>query len=601
MRFHSLLCLLFLVLTASLTQAQTGCPGCETVLPDLPADTLYLSDAPAGQAGQYYSGDLSFRLPMTTTPVAAVDSTVLPGLPINQITINSVAGLPPGLSWEASQLIFMTQLETDGCVRFCGTPLLPGLYQVQVVITAQVFVFTQTTSFSFPLLIEPSASITDGFTIINDAACGSLTASFINNVPSGGASGFSYLWDFGNGNSSVAENPPAQTYTQPGEYAISYQAIVDTAGFYLTQVTVEELSCVDILNGAPDVKIDVYDPSGAVIYTSAILTNAVPPLVFDLYLPIGPGNYSLEVIDDDGGLDGADDLCGIITFNRFTNDTIQSGSLRSVIRIAHPVDTIQSRSSVEVFEIPDAPHILTMGPLCVGGTAFLEVSNYSQDLQWYRDSLPLATTSSAILPITTTGSYWATYTSEQGCTAVSNLINVTFVQPPPAFTIQQSGNLLRLPASYNLSLFYSLSWALDGEPIAGANGPLLCALSSGVYTLFVTNITTGCIAMASIEVTYDPGLSCTTGVAEQADELSQWTLFPNPGYDWAQLQGTLTDGSEVQYQLFDVTGRLWHSGSWLQSSGPVSQRFLWGELPAGVYSLHLSSNSQHTTLKWIKQ
>ena len=39
---------------------------------------------------------------------------------------------------------------------------------------------------------------------------------FTNNVPSNGQNGFSYLWDFGNSQTSTDENPSAVTYTEPG-------------------------------------------------------------------------------------------------------------------------------------------------------------------------------------------------------------------------------------------------------------------------------------------------------------------------------------------------------------------------------------------------
>jgi len=600
MRFQ-FLPLILLLGFFSQSSAQTGCPGCVVALPELPTDTLYLSDAPTGQAGVYYAGDLSFRLPMTTTPVAAVDSTVIPGLPINQMTITSVAGLPPGLSWEASQLIFLNQMETDGCVRLCGTPLLPGLYEVQVLITAQVFVFTQTASFSFPVLIEPAATVAEGFTIINNAGCGSLTASFVNNVPSGGEPGFSYQWDFGNGNSSIAENPPVQTYTAPGEYGIFYEAIVDTAGFFLTQVRIDEVGCTDIFNTRPDLKIDVYDPTGVVIYTSDIVTDAITPLVFDLYLPIGEGNYSLEVIDDDGGLDGADDLCGVITLNQLANGQIQSGSLTATLTVIHPVDTITSRSSVTVYPIPEAPTLSGAGPFCTGDTAILSIGNYEDHLQWYRDSLPLPAAVQSELPITQSGAYWAVYTSPEGCSSTSSSLAVNFLAPPPPFNLQQNGNRLRLPANYTLPASYTLLWLLDGLPIAGETGPIICALSDGRYTLVLTNLSTGCSTEASADVIYDPGLSCTTGAGDLSAAIAAWQLWPNPGADRVQLSGALPQSDVISYEVLDLAGRRWQQGEWSQASGAFVQTFYWGEAPAGLYFVRLRTAQGEGTLKWIKR
>src|SRR5690606_13034687 len=118
--------------------------------------------APNGRVGEAYDGDVSFRMPKTTTPVAAEDPTVIPGITINEITIISVSNLPPGLTWEANQTVFKPAELTDGCVKFCGTPLQPGTYEIEVVVAAKILVITQTTSFSFPIIIEPAVSVTEG-------------------------------------------------------------------------------------------------------------------------------------------------------------------------------------------------------------------------------------------------------------------------------------------------------------------------------------------------------------------------------------------------------------------------------------------------------
>jgi len=207
--------LILLAMASSLTPvlAQSGCPGCTVSVPEtLPADTIYLADAPNGRAGEYYEADISFRMPKTTTPVAANDPDVAPNITINEITITSVSNIPPGLGWEANQLEFKVSEQTDGCVRFCGTPLQPGLYEVEVVVTAKVLIVTQTTSFSFPILIEPAVSTTEGFTMQNSSGCGELEVAFDNNVSSNGQAGFSYKWDFGNGQTSIDENPFNQIY-----------------------------------------------------------------------------------------------------------------------------------------------------------------------------------------------------------------------------------------------------------------------------------------------------------------------------------------------------------------------------------------------------
>ena len=195
---HSTFILFLLIFQFHFLSAQSGCPGCVINLPPLPSDTIYLGDAPDGIAGEAYDGDLSFRMPKTTDAVPGTPG----GLNIGKITIQSLLNVPPGLSWESNKTEFDPGDETDGCVKFCGTPVLPGHYEVQVFVTATVLGINESTSFTFDFYIAPATSMTDGFNLLNNNGCGEVTASFENNVVSNGHFGFSYYWDFGNGEMS---------------------------------------------------------------------------------------------------------------------------------------------------------------------------------------------------------------------------------------------------------------------------------------------------------------------------------------------------------------------------------------------------------------
>ncbi|WP_367388870.1 T9SS type A sorting domain-containing protein [Lewinella sp. LCG006] len=545
--------LLFISVFSLSIAAQTGCPGCLIDLPTLPEDTIFLSAAPEGQAGIYYDGDLSFRLPKTTTPVNATDPTIPAGLDISQFTILAVAGLPAGMNWEASQTNFVTEEGTDGCVKLCGTPLLPGLYMVEVVIEAVVLIFPQQTSFSFPLLINPAQTITEGFTVVNNNGCGSVTASFINNVPSGGAEGFSYLWFFNNGNSTTAENPADQTYNQPGEYLVNYQAIVDTTGFFMTQVRIEQSPCTDLFS-ASDLKFDLFDPNGDHVYTAPIVGNATLPVIYNVLIPIGEGTYELHVIDDDGGLDGADDLCGIIEFGQGVSGLLQDGDLQVNIELVHPVDTIRSSEIITVYEIPNNPliTIAEASPYCDGEVVTLVSANYDNSLTWYADSVLVVGASTDTLLVVQDGNYWATYTTEEGCAATSQPIAINFTDNPADIDLLQNGNLLRLEDESNLPTDFSFTWLYEGEPIPSATALLLCAEAAGTYTLVITDNVTGCSTSADIAASYDPNLDCTTPTEEVLGQGS-WKLFPNPLQSYLFVEGPINLAVEIR--VFDALGR----------------------------------------------
>lgn len=537
-----------------LLSAQTGCPGCLLELPDLPEDTIYLSAAADGQAGVYYDDDLSFRLPLSTTPVNALDPSVFPGLPIDEFTILGVANLPIGMSWEASQTNFVTADTTDGCVKLCGVPLLAGFYEVEVVIEARISFITQQTSFSFPLLIEPAQTVTEGFTVVNNSGCGEVTASFINNIPSNGHPGFSYLWFFGNGMSTTAENPEDQEYNQAGEYTVNYQAIVDTTGFFLTNVDLQTSPCTDIIS-APDLKFDLYDPSGERIFTAPIIDNTDAPVSWEVFIEMEEGEYEIRFVDDDGGLDGSDDLCGTLFFSRteFGTLTNEAGDLTANLTVIHPVDTIRSSEMITVFEVPSAPvvSLLEGSPYCDGDTVSLVSLNYDTGLAWYRDSLLLVEEVNDTLKVGFDGTYWVTHTTEDGCSSTSMPITVEFTDNPEEFTLIQNGNLIRMEDESNLPADFSFIWLYEGEPIPAATELLLCAEVAGTYTLQITDNTTGCSTSADIAADYDPNIDCTTPT-EELDE-QQWRLFPNPMGQWLFVEGPANE--EVQLILFDALGR----------------------------------------------
>ncbi|PSR15371.1 MAG: hypothetical protein DA408_03315 [Bacteroidetes bacterium] len=579
--------LLLLLGSVHFLAAQSGCPGCVVDLPVLPADTIFLGTAPAGEASRYYDEDLSFRLPKSTTPVNATDPSIPAGLNIDEITILAVAGLPPGLSWEASQLIFPVQEETDGCVKFCGTPLLPGLYTIEVVIEARISFITTQTAIAFPLLIEPAQSIGEGFTLVNSTGCGTVTASFINNIPSGGNPGFSYLWFFGNGNATTAENPEDQTFSSPGEYAVNYEAIVDTAGFFMTQVVISQTPCTDLLT-RPDLKFDLFGPDGEYVFTAPIVSNATLPITYQVFIPIEEGNYELHVIDDDGGIDGADDLCGIINFNRTLSGPLSAGDLLVDITLIHPVDTIRTVDTITVYEIPAQPSLVieTEAPYCAGTTLQLAAS-YADGLTWYQDSMLVVAATGPNLTVDQAGSYWVTYTSPAGCQATAAPVTVAFSPNPSPFTLSQNGNLLRMTDEGNLPQDFSFNWLYAGEPIPAATSLLLCAEAAGNYTLIILDNNTGCSALATIAAEYDPNLACSTPV-EDPIESETWRLYPNPVQNFLYVDGPAL--KPITLVLYDAFGRIVAQQMLL----PDNARLELGFLPAGMYFYQLQAASGQT-------
>jgi len=589
-----------LLIFSATTWAQSGCPGCTTLLPEtLAEDTIYIGSLPDGQVGEYYEADLNFRVPKSTTPVAAADSTVLPGLNIDKITITGVEPVPEGISWEASQLEFEVSEETDGCVRFCGLPTEPGQYEILVTITAQIFVINQSSSFIIPLYIAPATSMAETFSMENNIGCGQAKVSFTNLIPSNGVEGFSYLWDFGNGETSTAENPEEVTFSGAGEYEVQHTVVVDTSGYFLKKVTVLEGDCTDLIS-QPDYYISVINPAGEEIYLAEHYENEPLPLDFDLDIELGEGTYMLQVNDEDGGLDGNDDRCAEIPFSR-TDTILTASGVRVALEIDHPVDTLRSSDTVFVFEFPTPPALtLDDNPtFCEGDSVTLITTNYTDNLQWSRNGTMLPNEGSS-LTVTAPGFYRVGYTTPAGCTSISPAVEVTVNPLPAAPVFVHANNLISIVDPNALPASYSLQWFKDGVEITNETDLTYCTKEGGLYTAVVTDLMTGCSNSYSFETTYNPDIvDCTVGVKEL--QLADFRLFPNPAKDWVQVEFTLQSKSQVQLDIVDVLGRLQFSRLLDGATNNFVERLQLNDLPKGLYLLRLQAENRVFTKPFVKQ
>jgi hypothetical protein len=599
MRF--LFFIFFCTLKCALLTAQSGCPGCTVSLPaGLSADTVYLPPLPSGQQGVYYDQDISFRLPKTTTPVAAIDSVTPPGLTITSLEILAVEGLPPGLSWEASQTFFEVATQTDGCIKICGTPLASDSFEINVVLKATVFIIVQETSFSETLYIAPPSSTTVGFSMTNNIGCGSTTVSFTNNIPSNGAPGFEYSWDYGDSTDIFpGENPPPHTYSDPGTYVVRYQATVDTSGFTLTTVRVLAADCVDQLGfGTPDLFVRIKDPNGVQVFESPVINNANTPVNIPINLLIGDGNYTFELWDDDSGLKGGDDACGTVPFNQLSNDTLTSGVFSAVFQIVNPISTVTSTDTVYVYVQPDPPVISAPAGLfaCADDVPIVLESSYSTGNQWFNAGQVINGAVDSVLEVNQSGFYVVTYTSPDGCVAGSEpaLVNIRPLPAVPAFV--NINNRLRLLDTLALPVNYQLQWYQDGVAIPDADGFTYCTTESGVYTLEVLDWATGCTNSFTLGTVLNPAFDCTVG-AQELLTLKNWTVYPNPAQ--SQIEVLLPAGLpfDTRLDLLDMTGRV------LRTESCSNERMVLNisELPMGVFTFRLLLPDGAWAMKrWVK-
>lgn len=599
MRKFTLLSLLTFFLFTNVNLAQSGCPGCELDLPELPIDTIYIGELPNGSLGSAYEADVSFRLPKTTTPVAERDTTVTPGLTIDEIIIKEIRGLPEGMNWEAEQDTFNVREQTDGCAKICGTPQTRGQFTLEIILESRVFVIRQESSAFLELFITPSTSSSAGFAIQNNVGCGTTRAAFRNNNPSLGEEGFQYFWDFGNGKTSTEEDPAPQDYFTPGTYEVTYQAIIDTAASRLQAVTILEGDCTDLI-GRADYFISIIDPLGTEIYVAEHFENPQLPVTFELDIPLEEeGDYVLFVKDEDRGLEGSDDECAIIPFN-FQDSTLTLDGVVAELDILNPIDTINASDSVFVLSFPPAPEIAfsAPNPFCVGEVGLLKATPYEDNLQWSKDNQIIEGATAPLLEITESGNYTVSYTSDGGCTVVAMSVPVSVTPLPVEPIFENTDNLLMLLEDIILTDELSLQWYLNDEIIVDATEPNLCTEESGIYSLEITDMSTGCINRFSQEVEFDVKIeNCNlTNIEELA--LENFKLYPNPTSAWLNVEFDLLSSNDIEINLFDVVGKVQNITTTKINRG-LSLNL--ENIPSGIYWLQLTLDRSVLTRKIVKQ
>ena len=575
--------------------------------PDLPADTIYLGSLPNGEVGIFYDNDVSFRMPKTTTPVNEIDPSIPPGWDITQIDLIGLSNLPPGITWEANQTSYDPQVETDGCLRFFGTPLVAGTYLIEVNVEATVFI-TQEATFFIELIIDPSSSITEGFTMLNNTGCGEVVVSFQNNIPSNGDPGFSYQWNFGNGNSSLDENPSDQLYSDPGIYVVNYEATIDTVGYVLTRAVITGTTCDDFPTAPdwsdnPDIHIEIRDPNGNLVYTSETVWNTDPPIEYfpNLNLMM-EGNYELKAIDSDSGINGADDICGTVPFNQLSNGPILTGNFNLHLDIIHPVEVVTSSDTVWVFDVPDAPVITDIGAtsFCEGETAVL-YSSYDEGNQWLLDGNEVIDAFDSEFEAFETGAYSVVYTDSNGCSAVSEELFLEFYELPEEPEYNNVNNLLSLVETISYPSNYTFQWYQNNEILAGETEMFYCAMEDGDYSLEVTDPETGCVNVFTASFVYDAELECFVSTNNLAEN---WNLkvFPNPVLDVLNISLEMETTEDLQFSVFDLYGRQQYFDV-LDNAGysNLNIELLLDNLTPGMYLLEIKSGVDRVTHKFVKK
>jgi hypothetical protein len=184
---------------------------------------------PDDTAGQFYDEVISFYMPKKLTdPTTLGQCGGCSSVDLRQIDIVGIQGLPPGMTYTPSQngSYNVQGGDSTGCVRFCGTPVAPGVYYIVVNLLADVTAngtpigsvqandqpqqYRDTIEI-FPGVSECPNTFSLGPCITKacDSISVNLSAQLTNtNCPSL----ISYKWDYGNGQTSAIKNPGVVKY-----------------------------------------------------------------------------------------------------------------------------------------------------------------------------------------------------------------------------------------------------------------------------------------------------------------------------------------------------------------------------------------------------
>lgn len=244
-----------------------------------------------------------------------------------------------------------------------------------------------------------------------------------------------------------------------------------------------------------------------------------------------------------------------------------------------------NQATITVKPSPAIPYItpkISNATFCQGDSLVLTASG-TDEHQWYLYRGSYYGETNATLIVKSSGVYYVRVTKD-GCSAFSDDYVTVKVNPVPEMpTITVSGNVLTSSSPTNNQ------WLLNGVAISNATQRTYTALSSGNYTVQVTQ--NGCQATSAA---YN---FTVTSIVDPAVWNGEVKIFPNPV---VQTLFISNDGNrKLNCRLIDVLGRKVKETNLLYRSGSIDMNGLSG----GVYYLLVTDNIKKESIRMtvIKQ
>lgn len=549
---------------------------CSTCVPDETCSspdgfpTMCPAELPHATVGEFYEEPVTFFMPTTIDdPGSGVTATLL------EIHFTNVYGIPFGMQYtinDADSIYHPVDGENYGCATICGTPVLPGVYNVTVVVDvlAQAFGIevNQTQSFTQVFVVDPGPGGTNSFSYDVPANCGSLQVQFDALLEGQPNQLTTYYWDFDNGQTSNLPSPGVITYDAVGDY----QVILTTSisDYTLNQVNLDNIGGnwggdIEDFFGEADPFFEVVNGSGATVYTSASASDVTSYQWTGLNVVLNDPPYSLIFWDED--VLTQNDNLGTVNFDISIGNSFVSGNGNSAelvigtSEVNHIVDT----AVVSVFPIPDA----SFG---VNGNTLVCTDQNLLTYTWTVENVVIDGANGPSVALDLGGNYQVFVTNEFGCSAESD----TYLYCPeitPVFN--PASDLISVPANQ-----VSYQWYFNGLPLDAATDYFINNPENGNYAVEIVT-PYGCTVMSEVTTVF-------VGISELV--ASEWNMYPNPANELVHF--TWANGVHA-IQVYNSVGQLVAQQKLLAHENSITV----DHLPKGIYSVKVTDQNGRTGLR----
>ena len=590
-----------------------NCPTCviDVTCDSVPAyPNICPNSLPSDTVNKYYESSFTFYLPANFT-----DPGTGQNVDFQQMDVINVGQLPTGLAWSSFDYMGVetTTFYPDsdpaggserGCATLCGTPLVPGVYQVKIDVVVQVYAssvginVTQNETFYMQLTIYSDGGNTV-FTMTDALGCDSVTTQFDPILASGGNPLYEYDWDFGNGNLDSVENP-SFSFDSAGIYPVI--GTTNIYEFILTDVTFQvnnsALWCGDVeepnwpLLGCtedPDPFFQLYNSGGLQIYSSSVITGTSVSWS-GLNVVLDGSLFSYQFWDDDDV--SPDDNLGSVPFNVTNTGTYNASGADIIVTwtIGKQIaETYSDTDTVYVYAPPVIGNVtISVDSICDGDSIMLAVDG-GYNYQWYNDSNIVFGALDSVLWAYESGTYSVLVTNSYNCTASSDTVTATIVDYPPVATLVNMGDHLRTFATG-----YDIQWYFNGSLVPGATYDTLNFNQAGDYSLTLSN-NFGCSTFSnSIYV-----VPLSVDYLEFMQQSIQ--VYPNPNNGIFDLEYALWKPGEAKIVVTDIVGKVLFSTIEKNASGKIVSPIQLDALGQGIYFLYVEIEGNKVGRRFLVQ